>query len=315
MGNETKIEWCDHTFNPWIGCAKVHAGCTHCYAEADQGIRRNRVQWGAGGTRSRTSPANWTQPIKWDKQAKMEGVRKRVFCASLADVFEDWTGEIIDSKGRTLWNNNTFGNVSLVNQLTMEHLRIQLFELIDRTPNLDWMLLTKRPENIKRMWVGGYRSNVWLGTSVSNQETANEMVPKLIESENLAKHLFVSAEPLLGEIDWCSIPDYPFGSEPNGRVKFATPRIDQVILGGESGPNARPNKLAWILRSVTQCSVAGVAAFVKQLGANHHSVNPESGTLERVPLSDKKGGDMSEWPEPLRVREFPVEGGFNGNAD
>lgn len=147
MGETTKIQWTDHTFNPWIGCARVAPGCVNCYAEADMDRRRGRVKWGPHGTRSRTSDDYWHEPAKWNKQAEASGIRQRVFCASLADVFEDWGIEpILDHRGEVI-----IGPDGL-RRITMTDLRRDLFALIDQTPWLDWLLLTKRPENIIKMW-------------------------------------------------------------------------------------------------------------------------------------------------------------------
>ena len=149
----SKIEWTDHTFNPWIGCQKVSPGCDHCYAEARMDHRFHRVQWGPHGKRSRTSPDTWRQPLRWAKAAN--GSRPRVFCASLADVFD---------------NRAPLGA------------RADLFALIRRTPELDWMLLTKRPENIRRMlpddWADGW-PHVWLGTTCEDQQHFDRRWPIL----------------------------------------------------------------------------------------------------------------------------------------
>jgi protein gp37 len=101
MAENTKIEWAHHTFNPWIGCAKVSPGCDHCYAEADFSTRRTVVQWGAGQPRKRTAPSTWAQPLRWNAEAERLGVRYRVFCASLADVFDNevpvqWRRDLLD---------------------------------------------------------------------------------------------------------------------------------------------------------------------------------------------------------------------------
>ena len=122
MGENSKIEWCNHTFNPWIGCQKVSPGCDHCYAEAMMDHRYGRVKWGPHGERKRTSPANWKNPLRWAKQAN--GRRPRVFCASLAD----W----LDNRVPRDW-------------------RSDLGRLIEATPELDWLLLTKRPENHEKL--------------------------------------------------------------------------------------------------------------------------------------------------------------------
>jgi protein gp37 len=149
MGEYSKIEWCDHTFNPWIGCQKVSPGCDHCYAEAMMDHRYKKVQWGPHGERKRTSEQYWKKPIQWNAQArtfrKENGHRPRVFCASLADVF--------DNQVASSWRND-------------------LFALIRKCNKLNWLVLTKRPENIEKMlpsdWGDGY-SNVWLGTTAEDQ--------------------------------------------------------------------------------------------------------------------------------------------------
>lgn len=157
----SKIEWTDHTFNPWIGCTKVTALCQHCYAETLMATRYKRVQWGPQGTRSRTGHANWRKPITWNREAEQSKVRRRVFCASLADVYEE--------------------------RPELEPWRKDLFQLVDETDWLDWLTLTKRPENIGPMWsdMAGValnelpqRNNVWLGTSVGTQATAEKYVPQ-----------------------------------------------------------------------------------------------------------------------------------------
>lgn len=301
MGDVTKIQWTDHTFNPWIGCTKVAPGCTNCYAEADMDQRRGRVKWGVNGTRSVTSTAYWRKPLKWEREAKAAGVRRRVFCASLADVFED-------REELELW-------------------RANLFDVIDETPNLDWLLLTKRPENIQRMWpqiprnkeplyVGNidqppWRHNVWLGTSISDQATADKGIPELLKCRDLAPVLFLSAEPLLGPIDLTgqlvssdgfvsALADGPIHVSDGGRG------IDWVIVGGESGPNARPCHMEWIRSLVDQCRAIGHPCFVKQLGAwpLHHGDIGDARAVRR--MNHAKGGDPAEWPEDLRVREFPT---------
>lgn len=270
MGQQTKIEWCDHTFNPWIGCSKVHAGCAHCYAERDFDHRRHIAQWGPAGTRVVTGDAYWRKPHAWNRSAARDGVRRRVFCASLADVFED-RPELVD------W-------------------RLGLFELIDSTPHLDWLLLTKRPENIREMWAdapivphsvgrpGESRTNVWLGTSISDQASADTQIPHLLGCGDLAPVLFVSAEPLLGPVDFHRIAersDSPdsyewrdaFGglitdSPTHGRRVFETPgqKLNWVICGGESGPQARPIHKQWVRDIRDQCGEAGVPFLFKQWG-------------------------------------------------
>jgi protein gp37 len=226
MKNST-IEWTHHTFNPWIGCAKVSPLCTHCYAETMMDTRYGRVEWGPNGTRKRTTAQNWRQPCRWNRDAENDGERRRVFCASLADVFEDRD----DLCG---W-------------------RRDLFRLIDATTQLDWLLLTKRPENIGVMWPDAAgRDHVWLGTSVGTQETADRAVSRLQESRHLVPVLFLSVEPLLEPI-----PDLPLAG------------IDWVIVGGESGHGARAMDEAWVIDIKRQCDDAGVAFFFKQWGGSN----------------------------------------------
>lgn len=259
MAEKTKIQWCAHTFNPWIGCTKVAEGCKFCYAEELMANRYHRVKWGPSGTRSRTK--TWNDPVKWDRKARERSVREKVFCASLADVFED-REELIP------W-------------------RTDLFHLIDRCPNLHWLLLTKRPENISGMWPDERpRENVWLGTSIAHQKDVPVYVPPLREVKGHARFLFLSVEPQIGPVD---LGDH-------------LPYIDWVILGGESkqGPNQpRPYDMDWARFSIDQCREAGVACFLKQLG----SVVLDGGSP--LVLRDGHGGDMGEWPEELRVRECP----------
>lgn len=262
MGQNSKIEWTHHTFNPWVGCTKVSAGCKNCYAEQLMDKRYGRVQWGVHGTRSKTSAANWKQPLRWDRAAAKAGVRHRVFCASLADVFED-RQELVE------W-------------------RAELFALIDATPHLDWLLLTKRPENIWKMWPGAAtvkvdryamaRMNVWLGTSVEDQAAADERIPQLLKAWGLCRFTFLSCEPLLGKVrltmpvaDGHAYRNALSGRQQNGPIDgfFALehlPRINWVIAGGESGKDARPMHPDWVRSLRDQCKAAGVAFLFKQWG-------------------------------------------------
>jgi len=246
MAENSGIEWTHHTFNPWMGCMKVSPACKFCYAERDMDNRFGRVSWGPAGTRVITSKANWKKPVQWDRDAKQRGIRYRVFCASLADVFEDWTANMTNPDGQ-------------LGSATMQDMRSDLFRLIDATPNLDWLLLTKRPENIRRMWepfdwqaVGDMprRPNVWLGTSV---ETAQYLgrIDALKASHGLCQNLFLSMEPLLGNVS--TLGEYLDG-------------IDWVIAGGESGPEARPTNPDWFRSVRDQCQTNNVPFFFKQWG-------------------------------------------------
>lgn len=248
MGADTKIEWADHTFNPWIGCTAVSPACDHCYAE--RLAHRFGVAWGPHAERRRTSESNWRQPLAWNRKAQREGRRFRVFCASMADVFdkavpEDWRG--------LLW------------------------EMIAQTTHLDWLLLTKRPQNIAKMlpplWGHGW-ANVWLGTTVENQAEADRRIPHLLAVP--AARRFLSCEPLLGPVDLTNITgaekSAQFGSPVHGWSCLwkgnciGRPWIDWVIAGGESGPKARASHPDWFRSLRDQCKHAGVPFFFKQWG-------------------------------------------------
>lgn len=331
MGQQTEIAWCDSTFNPWEGCTKVSPGCAHCYAEA----RNNRFgggNWGKGKPRRRTSQANWKKPLQWNKTeicllcgttrpiygdcgycrnaqcksvnespATIDMRRPRVFCASLADWLDD--------------------------EVPIEWLA-DLLKLIHETPNLNWLLLTKRPENFqKRMdevssimdkatkdrphtdayedaawfaskWANQGPANIWLGVSVEDQQRANERIPELLKIP--ARIRFLSVEPMLEQVTfWPAIWNVAHNSKD----------IHWAIFGGESGSGARPCNVDWIRDGVRQCRAARVAPFVKQFGARPYFTSendyPANAVTRPIEFKDKKGGDMSEWPEDLRIREFP----------
>lgn len=274
---ETNIEWCDYTFNPWEGCTKVSPGCDNCYAEA----RNARFgggkapNWGVGAPRRRTGAASWKMPLKWNRQASADGTRPRVFCASLAD----W----LDKEAPIEW-------------------LVDLLDLIRLTPNLDWLLLTKRigtfSGRIERalrslersqtgrfglyQWLIQWRDgtapeNVWLGISVVNQAEADRDVDRLLAAPAALR--FLSCEPLLGYLDLETLHNdislgegQPYLHPLLGLVgdghgdSCRVARIDWVIAGGESGPGARPMHLAWARQLRDQCAVAGVPFLFKQWG-------------------------------------------------
>ena len=266
----SKIEWTDHTFNPWIGCQHVSPGCDNCYAETLMATRYGRVDWGPHGERKRTADANWRNPIKWNAQAKAfrreNGYRPRVFCASLADV--------LDNQVDPAW-------------------RKDLFDLIRDCRRLDWLLLTKRPQNMKKMlpsdWGDGYR-NVWLGVTAENQEWFDRRWPILRDIPAVIK--FISYEPAIGPL----------------RLPKEGPLPDWLISGGESGGGARPVDPEWVRRVIRDCRRYGVAPFHKQWGT--HQSNPlvvEQGMTpgEARALDPRgKGGALvdgelvHEFPEP-----------------
>lgn len=263
MAEKTKIAWCHHTFNPWIGCSRVAEGCKFCYAENLMDTRYHRVKWGPDGTRSRTK--TWNQPPKWNRDATARGEKDKVFCASLADVFED-RDEL------TPW-------------------REEMFQLIDKCQNLHWLLLTKRPQNIINMWPkdGKYRENIWLGTSVALQKNVNEYVAPLIETKHLCKYLFLSVEPQIGPVD---LAEY----------LFPKPQVNWCIFGGESKQGTeepRPYDMDWARFNIKQCREAGVACFVKQFGSNVYDKG-----VRKYFINDHAENTL-EWPADLRVRECP----------
>ena len=341
---KTTIEWVGpegYTFSPWEGCTKISEGCKFCYAES-LNHRFGKDNWGKGKTRRRTSPAYWKQPLKWNREAETiareEAAnnmelgpsrnpihRPRVF-PSLCDPFDDevpieWLADFLD--------------------------------LIRGTPNLDWLILTKRPQNIieridwitnkeihknpsdensLREWLVTWTcsdapKNLWLGVSVENQATADERIPLLLQIP--AKVRFVSYEPALSVVDFKKLLRCPRDHNGDGDCDFhkqGCPQIHQVIVGGESGPHARPCNLDWIRSTVRQCREAGCCCFVKQLGSNAVVRNDaeddrlwpgatipfrddyeptHQGEIAPLRLRHPKGGDMEEWPEDLRVREFP----------
>lgn len=227
MSKDSKIEWTHHTFNPWWGCVKVSPACDHCYAETF--AKRVGFQiWGPGTDRRFFGDAYWRAPLSWNKAAAAAGTRARVFCASMADVFE--------------------------NRNDLVEPRASLFQLIDATPSLDWLLLTKRPHLIRKLTKGrDLPGNVWLGTTVENQEYAAKRVPYLLECEDAAVR-FLSCEPMLGPIDLA-----PF-------QRADGPEIDWVIAGGESGHHSRPMHPLWSLRLQRQCAELGIAFHFKQWG-------------------------------------------------
>jgi protein gp37 len=225
MGEFTKIEWCDHTFNPWIGCTRVSPACDNCYAADMMDTRYHRVKWGAGEPRSRTSDANWRKPIQWDRAAAKQGTRPFVFCASLADVFDNEVDP---------------------------HWRSDLFDLIRATPNLVWLLLTKRIGNVVKMVGHGSRwpENAALGATMATQAEYDRDAIKLAMAREALDPLFTfgSFEPLLGEVE----------------LDYEAP--DWIIVGGESGPNARPMDLDWARSLKADCQRLGRIFNFKQVG-------------------------------------------------
>lgn len=300
MGEGTAIQWATDTFNPWIGCSRVSPACRFCYADTQVSRwQPGSTLWRRHGDRRITSDAYWRKPLAWDRKAKATGETRRVFCASLADVFEDHPA--------------------------LPEPRTRLWRLVEQTPNLDWLLLTKRPQNVLSMtpadWRGGFPPNVWLGTSTENQEWADKRIPHLMAAPAAVR--FLSAEPLLGPIDlsryltpaplydrlWCPTAGRQIDRIGSGACTCGTShqpaRLHWVIVGGESGGvKARPTQVEWVRSLITQCRDAEVAPFVKQLGSPWARDQFYGG--QPVASVDRKGGDPRYWPEDLRVREFPA---------
>lgn len=277
MGQYSKIEWTTHTFNPWWGCTKVSEACKHCYAES-WAKRVGKNVWGPKTERRTFGDVHWRHPLKWNKLAEGASERPRVFCASMADVFED--------------------------RRELDQWREKLWGLIDATPNLDWLLLTKRPQNIEALapWSNTWPDNIWLGTTIELQSRADELLPHL--AKHPAKVKFISAEPLLGPLE---ISEW-LGSS-----------INWVITGGESGPKARPASPTWFRGLHLQCMENGVPFHFKQWGdwAPGHGVNlPARKVIKKqiaadgttmVRVGKKIAGrnlDGSEWDEiPIAINE------------
>ncbi|MBB4207245.1 DUF5131 family protein [Roseinatronobacter bogoriensis] len=239
MAENSNIEWTDHTFNPWIGCQKVSPGCDHCYAETwdARGLQQRESRWGPHATRTRTSAANWRKPLAWNRAAEKAGKRARVFCASLADVFDNHPS-------------------------IQPEWRADLWQMIADTPHLDWLLLTKRPQNIERMLPDGWGEGwerVWLGTTVENQTEANRRIPQLKAVP--ARVRFLSCEPMHGPVDLIEATRRVI-RHPN----YLGIGLHWVICGGESGPSARPMHPDWARSLRDQCAAAGVAFHFKQWG-------------------------------------------------
>lgn len=248
MAEETGIEWTDSTFNPWWGCTKISPACDHCYA-ADLDKRTGGSHWG-NVPRRRTSEKNWNEPRRWQKKAAeffAENARKRrVFCASMADVF--------DNQVPTEW-------------------RDDLWALIRECPDLDWLLLTKRPQNIEKMlptfW-DEVKGSIWLGTTVEDQQRADQNIPHLLKHDSAVR--FLSIEPMVGHVDLRNL-DHTGACREEKRhgidclwLTSLRNRVDWVIAGGESGPHARVADPAWFRSLRDQCADAGVPFLFKQWG-------------------------------------------------
>lgn len=253
MGENTGIAWCDSTFNPWWGCTKVSPGCDNCYAEVLDN-RWGDSHWGKGVPRRTFGDAHWNEPLKWNRLAEKSGKPWRVFCASMADVMDD---EAPAGQRERLW------------------------ELIDTTPHLTWLLLTKRPQRYMRYLPKEFkRGNVWLGMSAENQQMFNVRADHLIEASVYRDTIaYVSYEPALGPLTLSVRPNWV---------------LDWLICGGESGSGRRPMEQSWAENIKRECEERGTKFFMKQMGAR----TPEEGAkLIPVHLLER------QFPEPLQILE------------
>lgn len=318
MADATRIEWADSTFNPWMGCTKVSPACDHCYAERDT-ARFGRVEWGAGKPRVRTSESNWRKPIAWNSMpfhecakcrwrghlpetlrcpecngCRFTVARRRVFCASLADVF--------DNEVNPQW-------------------RADLFDLILRTPNLDWLLLTKRIGNAHRLYMESelctnFPRNVWLGATICTQAEADRDIPKLLATP--ASVRFLSIEPMLEPVKLPRVCACGCGKPMEVAVREAmdspaalnrdqaeaaietTLGVDWVVCGGESGPQARPMHPQWVRSLRDQCAAHGVPFLFKQWG----EWAPRAGKIHRSgPDWQAIDPGCTRWEEVVRIGE------------
>lgn len=251
MGDTTTISWTMRTFNPWVGCQKVGPGCDNCYAETWDQRFSDGEHWGPGAPRRRTKPANWSKPRRWNRIAEESGERCRVFCASLADVFDN----AVDPQWRR-----------------------DLAQLIHETPMLDWMLLTKRIGNVQRMieqdFGGSLPDNIWMGASIVTQVEADRDISKLLAVP--ARVRWLSMEPLVEAV---TVAPEEMSA------------LDMIVVGGESGTNARHFDIEWARDLLRQAREGGTAFHFKQLSEADHP---------------RDYGDVAAFPEDLRVREFPA---------
>jgi protein gp37 len=260
---DTKIAWTHHTFNPWWGCVKVSDGCKNCYAEGFA-KRTGHDIWGIDKPRRFFGPTHWAEPYKWNAAAEKSGERRRVFCASMAD----WAETHADSD----------------TQAKMNGYRAQLAKVIKETPELDWLMLTKRIEDSKMyldwMFLNAIPDNLWLGTTAENQAQANQRIAHLLTTP--ASRHFVSIEPQLEQISIEKVNHSLW-------QKTLSAGIDWVIVGGESGPRFRAFNVEWARSLRDECQEAGIAFFMKQLGGHPH-----------------KHDKLEDLPEDLQIREFPA---------
>lgn len=338
MGLKTTIGWCDATWNPWRGCVPVSAGCANCYA-ARESLRNPEVlgTWGGEGKGQRVVAAEggWADPVVLNRRAAAAPThehRPRLFVGSMMDIFEKWGGPVHDHKGRVMtvlpdgrWA-PADADAKITRLLTLDDIRDRVFTLVARTPEIDWLFLTKRTAEVlptlrrigaagrdegvrgprtsttgadlAGLWAdGGFPPNVWLGASVETQQQL------WLRAEHLrdipARLRFLSAEPLLGPLD--------FGPWFGRKDLLVSDPFDWVIVGGESGYDARGCDVGWVRGVVDQCKAHAIPVFVKQLGGNPYEAAGQARAAVKVPLEllHPKGEDIGEFPADLRLQEFP----------
>lgn len=285
------IEWTDYTHNPWWGCQKVSPGCKHCYAEAYDQYRAGGLHWGPGSRRM-LSDGHWRRPRRWNARAERAGRPALVFCASMADVLEAHPDPTIDAQ--------------------LDEQRARLFDIIDETPWLRWLLLTKRPQHLvpegDHEWgdspckLGSWRPppSVWFGTTTENVAEASWRLRALAAGAQAAgvQTTFASYEPALEAVDFTRLPGPDGGDWDALRGAPGMPGLSWLIAGGESGAasRVRPFDLRWALNTRDACDAAGVAFFFKQAGRRPLlDGNP-------VDMRHTKGADPAEWPAGLQGR-------------
>lgn len=273
MSQQSSIEWTDATWNPVRGCIKVSPGCAHCYAETfAERFRGMKGHPYEQGFDVRLVPEKLHEPFRWKKP-------RRVFVNSMSDLFQDG---VPDAYIRRCFD-------------VMAQVRRHTFQVLTKRPaRMQSLVPTFAKDHTAPDGSGWPLPNVWLGVSVENQHFADERIPLLLQTPAAVR--FISAEPLLGPVD---LSDQ------------LLPWLDWVIVGGESGPRARPCCLSWVRNIVHDSLNASVPVFVKQLGARPYETtengHEEGWPIDRlIDISSRKGGDPAEWEPYLRMREFPA---------
>lgn len=281
MGSNSLIEWTDHTFNPWWGCTKVSPGCANCYAER-LARRTKRARWGQSEPRSMSSQKVWDQPLQWNRLALKRKRRYRVFCGSMCDVFEQ--------------------------RSELDRCRSLLFEMIDLTSRLDWLLLTKRPQHIMDMIPDRWRDELPRNVGVGATVECSGQHERIVSLCRVPAHLrFLSCEPLLGPLNLGLRKPVPKTARSGFVEPLLADSIHWVIVGGESGPHARPMHPGWVRSLQSECAEMAVPFFFKQWGAwqpcdwyteASHGVRDSDGYVVKMSHEPRSVG---------RAREAPLE--------